>query len=156
MSIDPRSLFVALHLLSAVIWVGGMFFAYLALRPVAASQLEPPARLKLWDGVFCNFFPWVWISVILLLATGYLLGFKNFGGFAGFPMYVNLMQGLGILMMLIFGHVVFALFMPMKKAIAAEDWAKAGAKLAKIRVLIGVNLALGLLVVAIAAGGRYL
>jgi uncharacterized membrane protein len=156
MSIDPRSLFVALHLLSAVIWVGGMFFAYVALRPVAASQLEPPVRLKLWDAVFCNFFPWVWISVIMLLATGYLLGYKNFGGFDGFPLYVNLMQGLGILMMLIYGHVVFALFMPMKKAIAAEDWAKAGGKLAKIRVLIGVNLTLGLIVVVIASAGRYI
>ena len=156
MSIDPRSLFVALHLLFAVIWVGGMFFAYVALRPVAASQLEPPARLKLWDAVFCNFFPWVWIGVVLLLATGYLLGFKNFGGFAGFPMYVNLMQGLGILMMLIYGHVFFALFLPLKKAVAAQDWQKAGAKLAKIRVLIGVNLTLGLIVVVIASAGRYI
>ena len=33
---------IPLHLLAAVIWVGGMFFAYMALRPVAASLLEPP------------------------------------------------------------------------------------------------------------------
>lgn len=156
MSIDPRSLFLALHLLAAVIWVGGMFFAYVALRPVAAVQLEAPARLRLWDAVFCNFFPWVWIGVIMLLATGYLLGFRNFGGFAGFPLYINLMQGLGILMILLFGHVFFALFLPMKKAVAAEDWAKAGARLAKIRKLIAVNLTLGLTVVVIAAGGRYI
>lgn len=156
MSIDPRSLFLALHMLSAVIWVGGMFFAYVALRPVAASQLEPPVRLKLWDAVFCNFFPWVWIGVIMLLATGYLLGFKNFGSFAGFPLYINLMQGLGILMILIYGHVFFALFLPMKKAVAAADWAKAGSKLGKIRKLIAVNLTLGVLVVVIASGGRYI
>ena len=156
MALDLRTLFVALHVLAVVIWVGGMFFAWMALRPVAASQLEPPARLKLWDGVFCNFFPWVWISIIMILASGYLLGFKNFGGFAGFPMYVNLMQGIGIVMMLIFGHVFFALFLPMKSLIANEDWPAAGAKLGKIRFLVGVNLILGLSVVAIASGGRYL
>ena len=156
MALDLRTLFVALHVLASVIWVGGMFFAYMALRPVAASQLEPPVRLKLWDGVFCNFFPWVWISIIMLLATGYLLAFKNFGGFAGFPMYVNLMQGIGIVMILIFGHVFFGLFVPMKRYIAAEDWPSAGARLAKIRTLVGVNLVLGLSVVAVASGGRYL
>lgn len=156
MTLDLRTLFVTLHVLAVVIWVGGMFFAWMALRPVAASQLEPPVRLKLWDGVFCNFFPWVWISIIMILASGYLLGFKNFGDFAGFPLYINLMQGIGILMMLIFGHVFFALFLPMKRLIAAENWPAAGAKLAKIRFLVGLNLILGLIVVAIASGGRYL
>ena len=47
---------VLLHVIAAVIWVGGMFFAYMFLRPVAASQLEPPARLTLWEGVFGRFF----------------------------------------------------------------------------------------------------
>ena len=42
---------IALHLLAAVIWVGGMFFAYMALRPAAASLLEPPLRLPLWSQV---------------------------------------------------------------------------------------------------------
>jgi uncharacterized membrane protein len=155
MPFDLRGLFLALHVLAVVIWVGGMFFAWVALRPVAASQLEPPVRLKLWDGVFCNFFPWVWISILMILASGYLLGFKNFGGFAGFPLYVNLMQGMGILMMLIFGHVFFALFLPMQRLIRAQGWPAAGAKLAKIRFLVGTNLILGLSVVAIATGGRY-
>jgi uncharacterized membrane protein len=149
-------MFTALHVVAAVVWVGGMFFAYMALRPVAASQLEPPARLKLWDAVFCNFFPWVWISIMLLLATGYLLAFKHFVSFDKFPMYVNLMQAIGIAMMLIFAHVFFALFMPMKKYIADENWPAAGARLAKIRMLVGVNLVLGLSVVVIASGGRFI
>lgn len=36
---------ITLHVLSAVVWVGGMFFAWMALRPVAASLLEPPPRV---------------------------------------------------------------------------------------------------------------
>ena len=31
---------ITLHLLAAVIWVGGMFFAYIAMRP-AAQFLDP-------------------------------------------------------------------------------------------------------------------
>jgi uncharacterized membrane protein len=59
-----------LHLLAAVIWVGGMFFAHVALRPVAAAQLESPVRLTLWAGVFKVFFPWVFAAIATLLLTG--------------------------------------------------------------------------------------
>lgn len=64
------SLSLFLHVLGVVVWVGGMFFAYMALRPAAASLLEPPQRLTLWAGVFDKFFPWVWLSVALILLTG--------------------------------------------------------------------------------------
>ena len=65
-----NSIAIALHTLSAALWVGGMFFAYQILRPVAAGQLEPPARLRLWSAVFSRFFPWVWLFVLLLPLTG--------------------------------------------------------------------------------------
>jgi uncharacterized membrane protein len=147
---------LALHLLSAVTWVGGMFFAYMVLRPVAANQLEPPVRLRLWVGVFSRFFPWVWLSVVVLLATGYWMLFKLYGGMAGAPLYVHLMNGLGIVMMLIYLHVFFAPYRRLKQAVANEDWPGGGAKLAQIRILVGINTILGLAVIAIAGGGRYL
>ena len=146
---------IALHMLAAAIWVGGMFFAYMALRPVAVSLFEPPQRLPLWRDVFGKFFPWVWISVIVLLGTGYWMAFTLFGGFATFPMYVNIMHGLGILMVLLFMHIFFAPYHRMKQAIAAGDLPTAGAKLAQIRMIIGVNLSLGMIVIAVASGGRY-
>jgi uncharacterized membrane protein len=150
------SLAIALHMLAAAIWVGGMFFAYMALRPVAASLLEPPQRLPLWRDVFGKFFPWVWVSVIVLLASGYWMAFKLFGGFATFPLYVNIMHGLGILMVLLYMHVFFAPYRRMKQAITAGDLPAAGGKLAQIRTIIGINLILGLSVIAVASGGRYL
>lgn len=146
---------IALHMLAAAIWVGGMFFAYMALRPVAASLFEPPQRLALWRDVFGKFFPWVWISVVVLLVSGYWMAFKLFGGFATFPLYVNIMHGLGILMVLLFMHIFFAPYRRMKQAITAGDLPTAGAKLAQIRMIIGVNLSLGLIVIAVASGGRY-
>jgi len=147
---------LALHLLSAVVWVGGMFFAYMALRPVAASQLEPPLRLSLWAGVFTKFFPWVWISIILLLNSGYWMIFTVYKSMGATPLYVHVMVGLGIIMMLIFMHVFFAPFRRLKQAVTAEDWPTGGSKLAQIRILIGINLLIGLSVVVIAVVGRFL
>ncbi len=149
-------LFITLHVLSVVVWVGGMFFAWVVLRPTAAQQLEPPARLTLWAGVFARFFPWVWVAVVALPVTGYLMIFGRFGGMGGAPLYVHLMNGLGTLMILIYLHVNFAPFRRLRREVAAQNWPVAGKQLAQIRVLVGVNLLLGLAVVAIASGGRFL
>ena len=107
---------IALHLLSAVIWVGGMFFAYMALRPAAAKILEPPARLQLWVQVFKLFFLWVWLSIITLLITGYWMLFGVFGGFANAGMHIHIMNGAGLLMVLIYLHVFFAPYRKLRHA----------------------------------------
>lgn len=143
-----------LHVLSVVVWVGGMFFAYMALRPVAAGVLEPPQRLTLWAGVFDKFFPWVWVSVVLILLTG-LHMLMVFGG-ASAPLYALAMLVLGVAMMLIFGHVFFAPYKKLKRAVAAQDWKAGGAALGQIRMLIGINLSLGLLTIAVVFLGRAL
>ena len=147
---------ITLHLLAVVIWVGGMFFAYMALRPVAATLLEPSLRMPLWSQTFARFFPWVWASVILLPVTGYWMIFNVFGGFGSLALYIHIMQGLGILMTLIFLHVYFAPYPRLKRAVAAGDFAAAGKQLATIRKLIGLNLILGLVLIVIASSGRYL
>ncbi len=147
---------VALHVLAAVIWVGGMFFAYMALRPVAASLLEPPLRLPLWSRTFARFFPWVWAAVIVLPASGWTLILGYFGGLASTPVRVHVMNAVGTLMILIFLHVYFAPYRRLREAVATQDWPAGGRALAQIRRLVGLNLALGLLVAAVAAGGRYL
>ena len=145
-----------LHVLAAVVWVGGMFFAYVALRPVAVSQFEPPQRLALWAAVFGRFFPWVFAAIGTLLATGFWIVLSFYGGFAGVGLHVHLMLWAGLLMMLIFMHIFFAPFKRLKLAVAAEDWAAGAKKLAQVRLLIEINLVLGLCVVAVASGGRYL
>lgn len=147
---------VLLHVIAVVIWVGGMFFAHMILRPVAAVQLEPPVRLRLWVGVFSNFFPWVWSCVAAILATGLWIIFSVFGGMGEVGLYVHAMLGLGIVMILIFAHIFFAPFARLKRAVAAEDW-QAGAKsLAQIRMMVGINILIGMSTIAIASGGRYL
>src|SRR6185437_13200785 len=95
------SLALTLHILGAVVWVGGMFAAYVCLRP-AASALDAPQRLLLWRGFFAKFLPWVWVSVLLLLASGYWMLVTTFGGFAHAPLYIDLMQLLGLIMVALF------------------------------------------------------
>ena len=145
---------VALHALAAVVWVGGMFFAYMVLRPSAAS-LEPPARLQLWQHVFGRFFPWVWASIVVLLASGYAMLFLRFGGFAGAPLHVNVMQATGMLMTLLFLHLFFAPWRRFSRAVVAGAWAEAGMSLNQIRLLVATNLVLGLVTVAAGASGRF-
>lgn len=146
---------ITLHVLAAVIWVGGMFFAYMALRP-AAGVLDPNVRLPLWARTFARFFPWVWAAVVLLPATGYWMIFNVFGGFAGAALHIHAMQGLGILMALIFLHVFFAPYRRLRQAVATQNWPEAARRLGQIRMLIGVNLLLGLATVVIAVGGEHL
>jgi uncharacterized membrane protein len=149
------SIALSLHVLGITIWVGGMFFAYMALRPAAASTLEPPQRLPLWRETFARFFPWVWLSIILILASGYFIIFNLLGGFANTPVFVHIMHGLGLLMMLIFFHVFFAPYGRLKKAVAAQKWPEGGKALAQIRVLIAINLTLGLVTIITAIAGKY-
>jgi uncharacterized membrane protein len=143
-----------IHVLSAVIWVGGMVFAHFMLRP-AALLLDPPVRLPLFRRVFARFFPVVWIIVVLLLATGFAMISVGFGGFAAAPAYVNVMMGLGIVMMLAFAHLQLSPWRRMRAALDSEDLGAGGAALNQIRVIVVFNLYLGLIVVAVAATGRY-
>lgn len=151
-----NSVYNFFHVLSAVFWVGGMFFAYTCLRPIAASQLEPPQRLQLWSSVFAKFFPFVWASIILLPLTGYLMVFSIWKNMAATPLYVHLMIGIGILMILLFLHVFFAPYKKLKRAVSAQDWPSGGKALGQIRSLVGINMILGITVIAIATAGRYL
>jgi len=144
-----------IHVLGTVVWVGGMFFAYVALRPVAASLLQPPERLRLWGGTFRSFFMWVWVSVTGILASG-LWMIMLLGGFAGVPVHVHIMFAIGVVMMVIFVQIYFAPYGRLKGFVAVQDWKAAGAALGQIRKLVGINLVLGLITVAVGTAGRLL
>lgn len=145
-------LLIALHGLIAMIWVGGMFFAYVVLRPVAQT-LEAPVRLRLWARTFERFFPWVWAAVVILPSTGYFLIARDLGGFAHLPLAINVMQGLGLVMILLYLHIFFAPYRRLRAGVEAGDFVKAGQALRQIRQLIGVNMVLGLITVFVAVAG---
>src|ERR1700730_670099 len=145
---------LVLHALSAVVWVGGMFFAHQVLRPAAAA-LDPRPRLLLWERVLGRFFAWVIAAIVLLLGSGYAMVFAVFGGFGKVGLHVNLMQGLGILMMLLFFHLYFAPWRRFRRAVGREDGAEGGRRLGQIRTIVTINLVLGVVGGAIGSSGRY-
>jgi uncharacterized membrane protein len=145
---------LVLHVFSAVVWVGGMFFAHQVLRPASAA-LEAGPRLELWSRVLSRFFAWVIAAIALLLVTGFAMLFSIFGGFGRVAGYVQLMMGLGIVMMLFFLHLYFAPWRRFRAAVARRDWADGGRQLGQIRTIVTINLALGLVTIAVAAAGGY-
>lgn len=145
---------LSLHILAAIVWVGGMFFAYVCLRPVAVRLLEPPLRLRLWIGTFQRFFLFVWLAVVLLPVTGWYLAGRLYGGIASAPATVLSMAGIGTLMILLYLHVFFAPYRRLRLSVAAGDFKEGARQLASIRRIIGINTVLGILVVLMAAAGR--
>ena len=148
------ALSLALHALASAIWVGGMFFAYVVLRP-SVGPLATGDRQALWQRVFSGFFPWVIGSIAALLLSGYWLLFVTHGGFGGAGVHIHLMHLTGWLMFLLFFHLFFVPWKRYQRALAADDAAGAGRWLGQIRLIIAVNLSLGLLTVAIGASGRF-
>lgn len=141
-----RNLLLFLHIVGAIFWMGGMTFMLLALRPAAHAQLQPPVRLPLMADVLRRFFVLVIASIAVLLATGLWLLMQVPGAQA--PAGWHAMAGLGVLMMLIFGHIFFSPWRRLRRAVAAQDWPEGGQRMAQITLLVKVNLALGWLAIA--------
>ena len=143
------------HLLGVSIWIGGMFFAYMALRPAAAQVLQPPQRLPLWRETLARFFLWVWISILALYGSGVHMLASAYGVRTA-PAYVLAMAGIATVMTLVFAYVYFKPFRTLGREVAAQNWPAGGAALNRIRQLVATNLVLGLLTLAVAVIGGLL
>lgn len=147
-----QPIFKFVHLFGVVVWVGGMFFAWMCLRPVAAANLEPPARLKLWADIFARFFPWVWGCVLGVSLSGsaalVAIGMRQA------PPHWHVMLLLGLIMSAIFVYVYMVPYGRLKLAVTGQNWPAGAKALGQIRQLIGTNLILGLTTIAVATMGR--
>jgi uncharacterized membrane protein len=135
-----------LHILAAIVWLGGVSFMLFALRPAAAQLLAPPQRLPLIAKILQRFFPLVWVSIGVLLLTGLVMllgvGMKNA------PIGWHAMLGIGLLMFALFGHLYFGPFRRLKLAVSASNWPEGGNRVGQIATLALVNLGLGILAIA--------
>jgi uncharacterized membrane protein len=144
---------LAVHLIAATIWVGGMFFAHVVLRP-SVMDMAPPDRLALWRKVLPRFFTWVWASIAAILATGYgvlLLGYR--GGLGGGGLHIDIMQVTGLIMTANFVFLYFGPFGSFKRLLEEGDIKGAAAAQNRIRQIVVVNLVLGLLTMAVGGTG---
>lgn len=147
-----RQLLLLLHLLGAIAWLGGMFFAYFCLRPAAAEVLKPPERLPLWSATFARFLPFMAVAVLVILATGLSMFLPV--GFSAAPAGWHAMFVLGLAMAGVFGYIYFSVFPKLQARCKAQDWPGAAQALNRIRQLVAFNLVLGLLVVLSAVSAR--
>lgn len=140
------------HLLSIIVWLGGMAFAHFFLRP-ALQQLEPPQRLMLMRDVLQRFFAVVLVIIAAVLLSGIaMMGLVHSmaaqaGAKFSMPVSWMVMAVLGLAMMAVFGHIRFALFKRLDQAVNAKDWSSGGKALGQIRQLVALNLALGVVIV---------
>ena len=141
-----RNLLLFLHVAAAIFWMGGMAFAVIALRPALHEQLQPPQRLPLMVLVLRRFFAVVIASIAVLLATGVPLLLQVPGAQA--PRGWHVMAALGVLMMLVFGHLFFVPWRHLRRAVEAGDWAQGGRRMNTITLLVKINLGLGWLAIA--------
>jgi uncharacterized membrane protein len=148
-----RGLFVLLHLLGAITWVGGMWFAYFCLRPAAAEMLDPPKRLLLWHATFERFFRYITAAVVVIVITGFTMLIQ--AGLRGSPLGWLVMTALGLVMTIVFSYVYLILFPKLRTHCAASAWPNAAIVMNEIRRLVAVNLMLALGTVAAAVFARY-
>ncbi|MBR71737.1 MAG: hypothetical protein CMM30_02200 [Rhodospirillaceae bacterium] len=146
--------FVGLHTIAAVVWVGGMFLAYTAVRP-AAMNLSPEERFKLWKSIGAKFFPVVGVCCIILVATGYGMIFEALGGFSSSGIHVHIMQGTGWLMIGLFGHLISSPYRKLVRSLKNGNTQDSAKALASMRRVVGINLLIGIATILIGATGRY-
>jgi uncharacterized membrane protein len=144
-----------LHLFGATVWIGGMFFAYMALRPAAANLLQPPQRLPLWRETLGRFFTWVWISILALYGSGLHMLASAYGMHTA-PAYVWAMAAVATLMTGIFAYVYFGPYRMLARQVDAQNWPASASALNRIRQLVATNLVLGLATLTVAVMGGVL
>jgi uncharacterized membrane protein len=138
-----------LHVMGVVVWVGGMFFAHMALRP-AVQSLAPPERLPLLAAALSRFIAWVAVAIVAIVATGFAM--VAMMGAVGY--HVHAMIAVGLAMVAIYLYIVAVPLRGLRGGVAARDWPRAGAAMPRIRQLVAVNLVLGIAVIAVAYLGR--
>jgi uncharacterized membrane protein len=144
-------LFLVLHLLAAIGWVGGMLFAHVVLRP-SAMALEPPVRLALWNRVFSRFFPLVWVCIVTLVVSGH--GLTGLGAGRGSHTVLT-MTAIGWVMAFLFAYLYFRPYAQLRASLLIGDIQSAAAAQNTIRQIVAINLVLGLITCTLGVLARF-
>lgn len=147
-----------IHLMSVIVWIGGMVFAHFFLRP-ALAPMAAPDRLRLMHDVLGRFFGAVLVAAGLVLVSGvWMIGrvtgqMTAVGVKFNMPLEWMVMSVLGLVMMVIFVYIRFVLYPRLSQAVTATAWPAGGAALASIRGWVMVNMVIGVVIVVITLMG---
>jgi len=161
-------LIVFVHVLSAVVWVGGMIAMRFAAH-YAFQELEPEQRLKRTAQALGNLFKIVAPFIIILIVTAVLMAvgwaFRaaavdvngNVIDEVAFHVYnlVHLKEGIWMVMAMNYGYMVWRLF-KANKALKTDNLPVAKAMLGMIgKYLVPLNITLGLIAIYLGVVLRY-
>lgn len=141
-----------IHILSIVVWVGGMYFVHFFLRP-SLTVLEPAQRMALMHGTLSRFFAAVLIASLATVGSGiWMIGrtakmVSQSGGNFMMPWTWSAMAALGVLMLLIFFYIRFVLFKPFEASVLASQWKDSASHLGRIRLWVTVNMVIGTIII---------
>lgn len=147
-----------IHLLSLVLWIGGMVFSHYFLRKPVAT-LPAVQRFPFMHHVLRRFFNAVAVSAVLVLLSGlWMIGrsarqMSRSGLAFEMPWSWTAMAVLGIIMIAIFGYIRLVLYPRFSRAVKASDTTASASALAAIRPWVAFNMSLGILVIVVAVLG---
>jgi uncharacterized membrane protein len=148
------TLALAIHTVAAVFLVGGLIFALVIMRP-GAQALEQDTNLTLWRDTLQRFLARGWIALALLLGSGHAMIRLTYGHLASAPLFVRLMLGLGLAITAIFAYLQFFPWRQFRQAVATSGWPIAQQRIAQVRQVLAILMALGVLTVLVGSSGRY-
>lgn len=149
-----HKLWIFLHLVGVVVWIGGMFFMLHCLRP-SLETIDGAQRPKLMLAVQEKFFKMVTVSLVLIWGSGLAMLYTAIShGLRPWPIGWHVMITLALVMTLVFFYIRFALFAQTKRAFEQAKPGELAPLMEKIRMTVMANMGLGFLVIAAAIFGR--
>lgn len=145
---------LSFHIVAAILWIGGLLFLLLVLRPALAS-LPGPAALGVMRRVLERFLRLVWICAAALVLTGYAGVFLMFGGFASAGLHIRIMHATGMTMVVLFLLLWIGPWRQFRRHFDAGDLEAATKALRSIRQIATINLILGLITACVSVTGGF-
>lgn len=142
------TLVVLLHVISAVIWVGGMIAIRFAVHPAMQNIEDGKIRVARTLELLKNFFNIVTVFIVVLLLTALIMSFAiDFNG-AGLTYFVHLKELIWTTMTIIF-MIIVKRRDRAEKAFLSGDMNSTKILLAPIaKYLIPTNITLGIIAIA--------
>lgn len=151
----------SIHVLAAVAFVGGAFYADRIMAPVAAKLLEPPVAGRLSQATGQRFTILAWTAAVLLILTGLVRAWGR--GVLNLDDLLNTSYGNVVLAKIVLSAVlVFVGILILRKAIALSKLAASGpppppemgATQAHLILYTRVNLTVAAIIVVLAVAAR--
>ena len=138
------SFWLCVHLLSVMVWVGGMFFALACLRP-ALTDLQPQQRAPVMLSALRRFFNYVSVAIVLIWISGLVMYMQIGAKYA--PPGWNIMMAMAAIMTVLFLIIRLVIYPKAIEAVNGAQMPAAGHAINRIRQLVVGNLVLGVVAV---------